>query len=165
MRHSILDIPHLEINMRQESDSRRINLSPSASKTKRLIHNGIMYGQRLWRGTTRKFCKALNVTYQSNIYTRNRKKISANAWKVNNNWTIWCYLCPLQSRPYQKVWENWQADLTLTYKISRTIALSSNLKICTCLEDAHPTVWVLSKSQGRVLKNTGWYGNIITPLF
>ena len=94
----------------------------------------------------------LCVTCWSDVSTGDGKAISANAWKCKKNWTIDCYLCPPQTGPHQKSRENWLADLMPTYKLSITLAISSNLKLVTCMEDDHPTVWVLSKSQDRVLK-------------
>ena len=59
---------------------------------------------------------------------------------------------PPQPSPRQKEWDNCKADMTSTYKLTRTIAISSTQKLGNWLTNSHPTGWVFSKTQDRVLK-------------
>ena len=105
MLHSILDISHLEIHARQESDPRRSNLPPSSPKTKLFIYHGRLMaagfeGELLAELDI--FHQSLHVTYQYEISTGDGKEISANAWKGKKNWTLDCYLPPPPTQATQK---------------------------------------------------------------
>ena len=101
---------------------------------------------------------SLHDTFRSDISTGGGKTISLKAMKGNKNWTLDQYIWPPQTNLHLKAWGNFQASLTSTHNLLRTLAISSSLKIGTWHADAHSTGWVYSKHQDRVLIHTkaGW---------